>query len=315
MRTLSLALATLATAWLTTRAAQACTSPNCTHAVLFPSGGNIPADHLRLLYFPSADIVIDPTADGSVPMPLMYRLEGSTKVNVPYTTSFENTHGIWLIPTTEQPLGTQLVVETQATSCEVDAPMSATYSVTEARPTLPSTLGTLKATTHRALIPVAVGNGACSDVVDVSYADVSIDLSSEAQPFASLFRYSLYVDDVLHPNFIDNTSASYRLQQGHDRIYAQCSSIDAGVNDVLAVKPGVHVVHFAAQMVDERPLVTPDIQIELRCDGKAPTGSVDGGVGPASSKDDSCALASAREPGWFALLLLGLVVRRRRVQA
>lgn len=304
MRTLSLALATLATITLYTRDAHACTS--CTRAVVLPVGGNLPADRVRLRYYPSGVPPLDFTDDASVMLPRMYRLEGATtKVNVPYELEVDAANGLWLTPTTEQPLGTQLVVETDATGCDVDAPLRATYSITEKRPTLPTTLGTLDVTRNRALIPIAVGDGACSDVADVSYADLKVTLSEEAAPFSALWRYQLYVDDQVHGSFIDTSSATYRLPQGIDRVYAQCSGIDAGVSGTVAVRPGVHVVRIAAQLDDERPLVTPDVQIELRCDGPAPSAPIDGGVSATpSSPSTSCALTSKHDASWLALLAL-----------
>jgi hypothetical protein len=316
MRTLSLALAIGVASWLSTRAARACTAPTCTRAVVFPAGGNVPADRLRLLYYPSGSVPPEVTDQANAVLPRMYRLEGATKVNVPYDTALAGSLGLWLTPTTEQPLGTQLVLETDPTSCPGDAALSATYSITEKRPTLPATLGTLTATTNRAQIPIAVDTGACSELADVAYADLRIELSEEALPFAALWRYQLYVDDRVHGSFIDSASASYRLPQGLDRIYAQCDGLDAGINGTTAIAPGVHVVHLAAQLGDERPLVTPDVQVELRCNDSPPQEPIDSGIDePRANVNGSCALGGSHDASWLGTLLALLSRRRRKAKS
>jgi hypothetical protein len=306
-------LALAAAISLVTDVAHACSAPTCTRAVVLPVAGNLPADRVRLRYFPSGVPPLDLSDDASVALPRMYRLEGTTKVNVPYELELDAAHGIWLTPTTEQPLGTQLVVETDAPGCGPDAPLRATYSITEKRPTLPTQLGTLTATTNRALIPIAVDEGACSEVADVAYADLKITLSDEAAPFSALWRYQLYVDDQMHGSFIDTSSVTHRLPQGVERIYAQCSGLDAGTNGTVAVRPGVHVVRITAQLGDERPLSTPDLQLELRCDGPAPTAPIDGGVSVTpSASPGGCSLTSHEGGTWLTLMLLALRFRGSR---
>ncbi len=238
-------LATLATAWTLAPASQGVTRAS-TRASVFPAGGNIPADHVRLRYVPASRLGYTDTR-----LPRLYRLEGNIKVNVPYDSEI-GTLGVWITPTIEQPLGTQLVLE--ADGCDADAPLRVTYSITEKRPTLPSALGTLSAASQRALI--AVEDGVCSEVADVTYADLSIALSDEALPFSALWHYQLYIDD--EPHVLDSPTK---------RIYAQCSDVDANVPNATAVQPGAHALHFAAQLGDEAPIVTPDVQLELRCDG------------------------------------------------
>ncbi|HEX5656979.1 MAG TPA: hypothetical protein VFX59_07275 [Polyangiales bacterium] len=192
--------------------------PTPSVATVFPSGGNVPADRVRLRYAPS---------DVDMVMPRLYRLEGTIKVNVPYEVTHE-VDAVWITPTVEQPLGTQLVLESEA--------LHATYSITEKRP-LPSALGTLTATTT------------------VRSADLRLHLFDQALPFAALWHYQLFVDGRPHASF--------------PRVYADCSDFDAGPRSDRALRPGVHLVHLSAQLADEPPLVTPDIELELRCDGPA----------------------------------------------
>jgi hypothetical protein len=239
MRTLSLALALSITI---VHAAQA--DSRCTQAAVFPAGGNIPADHVRLLYSPSRMSPLDETPA----MPRLYRLEGTTKVSVPYEIALEG-DAIWLTPTIEQPLGTQLVLESDTSRCA--APLVAAYSITEKRP-LPNTLGSLTATSERGMVSI----GECTEASDVAYADLHLTLSDRALPFASLLRYRLYVDGRAHTGSID-------------RVYADCSELDAGARRANALTPGPHLVHVGAQIGEELLLATPDVQVDLHCDGPA----------------------------------------------
>lgn len=314
MRSLSRTLLTCAALFASSPAsdAHACSVPPCTPAQLFPSGGSIPTDRVRLRYQPSFSYA-DLASDAGVVLPHMYRLEGSTKVVVPFESESDGARGMWLTPVVTQPIGAQLVVETDASSCSLDVPLSATYSITEAR-ALPNTLGTVQATVKRALLPIAVGLGACSETADVSYADLIISLGDQAQPFAAVFRYQLYVDEQPHATFIDNSVSSHRLPQGTDRVYAQCADIDAGPRGTVSVTPGVHTVHFRAQIGDEPALESERVSINLACEGTAPTHPYDGGFDtPEAKLSGSCALADGRgQDSWLFLVLLGLKLRQLR---
>lgn len=301
MRFLSRALLTAAALFVSLPAgdARACSVPACSPAALFPTGGSIPTDRVRILYHPSLSYPADPSGDASVLLPRMYMLDGSTKVGVPFAMQADGEHGLWLEPVVNPPIGAQLVVETDATGCSLDRALSVTYSITEAR-ALPTSLGTLKSTVKRALLPIAADNGACAESADVSYADLSVSLSDQAQPFAALFRYQLFVDGKAQTSFVD----------GGQRVYARCGEIDGGSRDGL--EPGLHVVHFRAQIGDEPPLQTPDLQLELLCEGSAPTLPVDAGLAPPSAKlTGSCALDQRAHASWMVLLALGLLARAR----
>jgi hypothetical protein len=301
MRFMSRALLTAAALFASLPAADAhaCSAPACSPAALFPTGGSIPTDRVRISYHPSLSYPADPSGDASVMLPRMYMLDGSTKVAVPFELLPDGAQGLWLKPVVNPPIGAQLVVETDAAGCSLDAALSVTYSITEAR-ALPTTLGTLQSTVKRALLPVATDNGACSESADVSYADLSISLSNQAQPFAALLRYQLYVDGKPRESFVD----------GRQRVYARCGEIDGGSRGGL--EPGRHVVHFRAQVGDELPLQTPDLQLELLCEGFAPTHPVDAGLGTQSEKlSGSCALDQRAHASWMVLLLLGLLARAR----
>jgi hypothetical protein len=50
-------------------------------------------------------------ADGGSPAPRLYRLEGSTKVSLPFDDERIDDHSSWLQPIDAQPVGTVLVLE------------------------------------------------------------------------------------------------------------------------------------------------------------------------------------------------------------
>ncbi|HEX5656980.1 MAG TPA: hypothetical protein VFX59_07280 [Polyangiales bacterium] len=266
------------------------------------------------------------TADGGTPTPRLYRLEGSTKVGVPFHSMRIDDFSAWLEPTVAQPVGTALVLELdRPQGCDAQ---SATYTVTEAKP-LPTSVGTLSSTLARKKIEVASG-ASCSETVDASYADFRIALATEALPYASLFTYQTYLDGELAYRFSKNTSTGEGLPQGEDRVFTLCGSYAGKPQSNNEQSPGTHRVRFEATLPDGTKLSTPEVSFELRCDGTADagvkndagvkadsgiTGGVDSGLpSNASNDDDSCSLASKRSGFSLGLLALALLLRQRRAK-
>lgn len=125
-------------------------------AAVYPAGGNLPADRVKLLYYPSQ---IDDE-------PRLYRLEGTTKVNVAYE-STEEGDAIWIEPTIEQPLGTQLVLES--------GELRVTYSITERRPANEQPRGRVRARSADAGVQAL-------DAGDAPTAAASCALAHDASP-------------------------------------------------------------------------------------------------------------------------------------
>jgi hypothetical protein len=187
-------------------------------------------------------------------------------------------------------------------------------------------------------------------VVDVSYADLTILPSPSALPFKDLFYYTLVVDGVDASAFTSSSVAESRLDgevplpHGTERMFALCRALP-GNPKVNAVQLGAHRVKLRAKL-DGLTLETPEVQVDLRCDGStmmsgtddlrdatvttSPSaagdeahagdarvpGSSDSGVSAASSastvraadtSDGGCSLARGRPGGWSTSWLLGVL--------
>jgi hypothetical protein len=304
--------------------ARACSSVPCNQNAVFPGSGPLPANMLKIRFTPGSSTGWYP--DAGRPEPRLYRLEGTTKVSVPF--EFEPRSG-WIMPTESPAAGTVLVLEADPPSCphSTGLPLTATYAIGEVAP-LPTTLGSLEASFERRIITYVtppVGASNCgTESVDLSYADVRVNLATEARPYAELFTYQTYVDGQLYPRFRTSVVYPDHRPRGEERVAVGCRT-ESNAKSILS--EGTHSVRFVGTLPDGTTLSTPELTIELRCDGIVPAWP-DAGVPPASSDasspdanssdtasandDDGCALASSRSGLSGLMLALALLLRRRR---
>jgi hypothetical protein len=329
MRSLLVCVAILAA--LPTARALACSAAPCFDTFLFPASGSVPANMIQLMFMPGGSL---PDRGADVIAPRLYRLEGESKLSIPFTSSTSTVGRTFITPVQAQPAGARLIVEADPGGCS-NEPFHAELSIGEAAP-LPTTLGTLAAQTKRDVLRVAVINGSCDGLVDAAYADLSVQLSESAAPYAGLFVYQLFVDDTSHGGFSSSLVGGERLAQGQARVFTVCNKESWLSLPGTDVPAGVHRVRMKAQLPDGSALDTDEIEVDLRCDGAPPawpadagppvvrdaavstSGSdaavtVDGGTPNAGDGErDDCSLASGRSASSSLLIVLALLWRRRR---
>jgi hypothetical protein len=321
--------------------ALACSPPRCWEPALWPASGSVPANMVTLSFRPGRESGA-PGMDASVAAPRLFRIEGETRVSVPFTSSPQpGGNLLWLTPVETQPVGARLVLEADPTSCE-DTAFRAELVVSEPVP-LPTTVGALEARVKREALGISVINGSCDALVDASFADLEVQLSEAARPYAGLFRHQLFVDGAPVGPFYSSLRDGETPPQGQARIFAICAqegwvSPSAGG----AVGVGKHRVRMKSELPDGTALETPEVEVELRCDGAPPTWPADAGRPPSTradagsqdagvinpimsdaslintpvlrdeDDDDGCALAARGDGAWLLALALFLLRRRTR---
>lgn len=325
-RTLTVCFVALSV-WLPTGHAAACLG--CEPALVLPDGGDIPGNAVTFRYTSPTCMLLN---DGAVPVPHLYRLDGQTRIEVPLR--MENAGSTrplvfgaaWFSPEESLAVGTQLVLETPPSPSEPTGRLR-NYQVTALAP-LPTELGTLQATVHRDSIPVADSSGGCFQVTFAAYADLTVELSPAARPYAALFDYRLFVDGAQISRFHASSLGPPSLPRGQDRVYTSCAE-PPDIEPFHSLLPGLHRVRFNA-VLRGVTIDTPEIEVELACPGARADAAVpqvismvDAGAASAvplttdtsaSTRADGCQLrpVGAAPPVWVIALSLCSFVRRRR---
>jgi len=205
---------------------------------------------------------------------------------------------------------------------------------------VPTTLGKLAVALGRGM--VTVSSVACSDDVDAAYADLSVMLSADAQPYEALLRYELLVDGTPTSSYHAGVRANYTttlggsaLGRGKDRLFSICPP-PMMVADWESRPPGTYRVQMRALLPDGSAIATDEVTVNLACaDGGArdaapvgeppPSDASDAGaseLGTARSLDEvqhdgeGCAVATgsgrASRSTWALPTLAGLMLATRR---
>ena len=272
-------LAVVVMAPLVPSPAQACSGSACRSPRVFPAGGNLPRDQLTLTYWPGSD-----SADAGVVLPRLYRLDGDLRSEVPLalsplTTPFSARE---LAPMGALAPGTKLLLESGAPSCDPTATLAANFTVTESAPA-PLALGTLRVTLGRAQpLQVATLRGSCDEELDAAYADLTLELVSEAQLFSDVLDYEWVVDGAVYLGFSSSLRAapSELPRRGTQRVYAPCEPHEHLVNSLAL---GSHRALVRGKLRGVGTVATPEVSFELRCDAGVPPSVVEPGAPPDPS--------------------------------
>lgn len=279
--------ATLALA-LVSRNADACSAPPCfgSKAYVLPAnGGTVPANAAALPVFAPA-----------LPFPLTVTLEkveagGSTPVTIERGTDAAR-------PDVLLPSGLEAGASYKLTVAVADRdPESAcgstsvtTFTAGPSAPK-PTTLGALKIKANGLTKLGLAASGRCSAVVEVARAELEIEPSTEAAPWAGLLRYETYVDGK---KWFASNDAGMQVHRagswvgiGKDVVYAACETIP---ETFAGVSQGRHSVVMKAFLAGDPSLVleSAPATIELTCppSGDAGAGGPDGGGVDAGAADD-----------------------------
>jgi hypothetical protein len=138
----------------------------------------------------------------------------------------------------------------------------------------------LEVSITRKPLQVAVINGSCADVIDATYADLSVRPTPDSQPFLALMRYQLVLDGVEVSPFSPSLWAGEGPHQTIDmaralgvaetRVYAVCQLPGPYVEPESATSLGHHRAKVRGTLPDGTVHETEEVAFELRCDGPGP---------------------------------------------
>jgi hypothetical protein len=216
-------------------------------------------------------------SDGGVSLPRLTRTTDGGVVDVPYDAVPLELGRLKLTPREAQPVGATLRLESvQASNCSVDAPLNEQYDIVAPSPR-PSSLGTLRATVQRGMLPLGTkADRTCWEYVSATIASVHVELDPSAEPYARQLVYRVVVDGSPFPVYEEFMHAQakpwYLKASAPDRkpgaqIYTTCGAQARGPS----LSPGKHTVRMEAQL-DELTLATEQIEIELLCPAAVPLG-------------------------------------------
>lgn len=259
--------------------ASACSGPACVAPEHVPAdGATVPANAAGLQLLDLAPLTEMPSAR-------LFEITADGEVEVPITLDRE-TFEILLEGSLAQEGSYRL--ESDA-GCGLE-PAEATFTAGPAAP-LPTTLGALEAGPMSwGTVPVPDDSGSCYADVEAVVVDVSLGLSPEAEPWASLFVYETYVDGELYaPAGTISPGSAYGdpyagaapggswVGRGVDRVYARCGGLPESAWDE-GVAEGTHTVEIRATLPGtDVVLVSEPAVVDLycaphppRCDPSAP---------------------------------------------
>jgi hypothetical protein len=304
MRSLLVTLALLAAS---SRPADACSPPQCWPGSFVPKdGATIPANAPGFYFRPSES--------GSPGDPSLVRLTAASDptTSIPFTAVPQPNGDFVLVPDVPLVEGETYTLEDRAL-CN-NATLHSTFTAGPAAP-LPTSLGTVELIGHGnyADLDLATVSGSCSTRVEATVLQIALSESASAAPWKDLFLYETLVDDQPWVNqasiAVRTTPGESWVGRGKDLLYRVCQLSSDAYYQGLPV--GGHEVRFRASLPGASPmtasLATPKQAFEIMCtpdpDENEPDDNNDGDGGGCST--------SGRELGG-ALLLLGLLVRRRR---
>lgn len=280
--------------------ANACVASTCNAGAVLPADGQLPANAVEVLW--RTAVTHNPVSDAGTPTPTphLYRVDGDTRTELPITT--EEVNGLVHVkPQQAVAADSTLVFEYDETCGFPTAPgvVSTSFQVGPAAAP-PSAIGNLRAEIKQGPVDVNGSGGMCTDSVESVYADLTIDLTDEAEPYADALRHRLLVDGerVASYGYYNGPYAppdpigTSILGTGKDRLLVPCADLEDGYRPG-AVSEGVHRVQFEVLLPDDTLLTTDTIDVELRCPdalgggtesgdrADAAVGADDGGPGEA----------------------------------
>jgi len=179
---------------------------------------------------------------------------------------------------------------------------SASFVVGASAP-LPSVLGSISVTTDAIeKIDVASFSGSCSAEVTAHRVTITPSLIAEALPWTSVLHFDVLVDgQVWQQTASINTYPDVR---GTWSLFRTCEATDPGASAGLAAGP--HTVSVRATIPGtSMTLSTEEITVHMRCPGEPGGTDVDGSMG-------GCQTTPSGGPAWFALVVVGMVLRTSR---
>lgn len=258
------------------RPALACSPPQCTAGEVFPNAGLIPSN--AVVFFEHASILrSDLVVDGGSPEDaLRVYVEGGdagderlTLRQEPIASGDQALAGAetaWHLDQAEP--GTTLRVErTDACTGETT---TTHITLTDSVKT-PQRLGELEVETHVGPLDLWTSSGSCTAPTLATYADVRVDLSTEAEAYAQVLRYRLWVDDdyFASDDWVGDWGPNRGiggggLGRGVERVYAVC---DASNEDALGkgVTPGTHTIQMRALLPDGGVVASEERALDLGC--------------------------------------------------
>lgn len=261
-------------------AAHACSLSPCRAADVFPEKGSLPQDLVAFTFRPPRDFGVP---DGGVAAPHLYRVDGDVRSEVPVQVTPLGGAGraVLIEPVDKLPPGTKLVLEADAPSCAPTSKLAASYVVTEAA-ALPASLGTLQFALARGPLRVGTRAGSCSEELDVTYADLTLQLAPAAQPLGDVLDYQWMVDGAPYDGFVRSIqygigaprfdmNGHSQLGRGIERVWATCQPNGRSDALISAVAPGEHRVSLRGTLRTGATVETPEVTFQLACDGGAPT--------------------------------------------
>lgn len=269
--------------------ARACSGPVCQEGEVFPPSGSVPANAVVIQWS-------KPRSKGELALGsagTLYRIaEGDQLIVVPVTNQNPETSSLAnLVPTVPVAAGAQLFFKYDSECGEQSMTFATLLTVTAAAP-LPSSLGTLAFTVQRGTITRA-GGASCVETMDAVYADLTVALAHDAEPFRDVIRYRLEVDgetyassyvagDPALPRAAFDKLGGSPLGRGKDRIYTAC-----GKPGLSAVEPGAHRVRMVGLFPDGSKIASDQVEVTLRCESL-----LDAGTGAPLASDAGASLAS-----------------------
>ena len=299
--------------------ADACTPVPCIPGSLLPSSGTIPGNAKALRWH-----VPRPIDPKKVAAMVTLQRDGE---DVPFSVEAEGDGIFRIVPKQPWVVGATYTFEAQSTCKQMGPEVhSSTFDVGPEAP-LPETLGVVKLDAPgRGLLKIGTSAGSCSVEEAAAWADVVVELSDAAKPWAALIDYAPKVDgEAWHYAStirLPPPRGQSEIGRGKARVYARCEADGLGFEGAAQ---GAHQVAMVGHIYGESAeLSATPLSVSLDCADTAepigaepahhPTEEPKAASSPEASHDTAGAHAWGCAVGgstpWALLLLLGL--RRRR---
>lgn len=303
--------------------AAACTSPppKCIPVAVLPEdGATIPADMLELLLNATDDLAFTLTVIESRAEPRVLDGLRVERVNSPW---FLQPSVLHVAPQAALESGSVLQLAYRDPCADGSPEVVVSYEVAPAAGR-PEQLGTLHAVEHSGEIVVGkqAARGSCIARKVTGYADLSVELSEEAKPYADQLVYELEVDGYHHPRYEQTNYRDGRLiapweselGREQDRIFAACNRELEVYEDIPVgrergfepyLDPGRHDVRIIGKLPDGTELRTEPVAVDLVCPSSTFAGRAAQEEERASREAASSAKSRKREPAEAGCATMG----------
>lgn len=278
---------------------QACSAGACFGPMVSPSGGEIPADQLRLRFRPGVDQRLGPASGQALEPGRLFDVTDGTRTPLMPAITVDGIVNV--LSFTEAPApGTTLVLEAAAPSSCADIgtkPLNAEFTITAPAP-MPDALGQLSAAIELGMLTVPTRAGSCSVKIEAAYADLKLALADAAKPFVNVIEYQFLLDGSPKAPFSDSLSGGRGRPRGEERVYAPCGS-EEHLDGASTL--GMHSAKFRGTLPNGVMVESDEVAFELSC-GPATSVSHDAGTldppdaGPVDRVDAAVASGAAGEP-------------------